>query len=144
MVARDGRQRTGVWWQNGNHRCRIGQSALRETDDLPFTRGRTYRDGALQTEFIKAMTVRSSGFHHRGCRLEAFGGDSIGGDSACFDSDYISGDSPDRQGCFYPAHNILGGHRPVQQEHVDQLPSRLGISVRAAGGCPERVMRGGE
>ncbi|GAA1130688.1 hypothetical protein GCM10009582_29930 [Arthrobacter flavus] len=98
VVARNGGQWARVRWQACDNGGRVGQSALREAKNVPFTGSWTRDEGCF--------AYRCDGF-------KAFGGKAFGGGSVCFDSDDVGGDRPDCQDRFYAGGDVAGGHGSV-------------------------------
>ena len=56
----------------------------------------------------------------------------------------ISRDRPHGQRRGDPPDDILSGHRPMQEKHVDERPGAAGIAVGLTSCRPERFMRSSE
>jgi hypothetical protein len=63
---------------------------------------------------------------------------------ASFDGDHIGAGGPDVDRGGQTGEDIVVTYVPVQQQYVDQFPGARGITMRLAGGAPERLMRARE
>lgn len=123
VIAGHRGQRAFLRRKTRDHRCRVREAALGQTDNAVLD----------EFFFCTVMTVSLG----PPCSV-------LGGAPACFDSNDVGRDGADAQSSGDPGDYVGPFHGPVQQENIDEFTGRFSIAVGPSRRGPERVMSGRE
>lgn len=99
--------------------------------------------GSSRRRWVR-LTTRRSGPRACSTRGRSNWDPPSGSCRRCFDRDDVGGDRSDRQRRGDAGDDVVGGHRAVQQEDVDQRSCAASVPVGLPGGRSERFVSGRE